>query len=53
MEKVINILWRSLLVGVVCDAALVIGGRLVSMVGWNLPVVGNLQARLPGNKDRR
>lgn len=46
MKKVLNIIWRSLVVGIVYVAALVAGGMLVTMVGLRLPAVHDVQSRL-------
>ncbi len=52
MKNVVGIAWRGLLIDMVSNAALVIGGRLASMTGLNLSVANKLLARLLRNKDR-
>jgi len=46
MNKVFNTFWRSLVVGAVYVTALIIGGMLVSIIGFRLPAVNDVQMRL-------
>ncbi len=46
MSKILDALWKSLVVGAVYGTALVIGGMLSRLMGLRLPPVNDVQARL-------